>query len=412
NNYSTDYHALVHTPTEEDGPILGDEDYSPEGDQEYFTYASASQENLRDEDEVLVDSGASEQGGPSTSDDDKATEQRAAVTSAIEAAAEDEEADDEDADEGDQSEAHPTDSVTDLVQDVSPARSLLDQPLVTPVTTAELEQAPAKEKTGKKGAKSPVTRVFSKLKLRRSSSSTSSSPSPSTPSSPPASPMLLGRITNRLKITRTKEASTSSTTKVESLKVSSEPSVEATVASVTAAEAAAATEQDLQLDIHETVVMDDGNESDDQEPLILTEEPMEMRLPAAQPVAIPSTSGTEAWVESPTLHQTDASAGTAMSGQTLLKLGRSSTVGSTVGGESETGSVKSNGSGKEASDAQQPQQEEPKRKGSMMKKIEKFGKIIKSEKRKSSGGDSYLSRRLSRRGSATLQNSADVEKAH
>ena len=54
----------------------------------------------------------------------------------------------------------------------------------------------------------------------------------------------------------------------------------------------------------------------------------------------------------------------------------------------------------------QPQQERN-RKCSRMKKIEKFGKIIKNEKRKSTG-DSYLSK-LSRRGSATMQSPVAVE---
>ncbi|KAK3823099.1 MAG: hypothetical protein J3Q66DRAFT_138031, partial [Benniella sp.] len=404
NNLTTDYHALVHTPTEEDGPILGfqddDDDYSPEDGEEYPAFET-TEEDFKDEYGIQVGSSSSADQEPSSEEELKArATSDLQVTSAIE----------EDAalDSDDQSETGPSESATNLVQETDPDQetddshkgiSLDEHALITAVTTTVPHATPVVTTTGKKEKPNKPSRFKSLTKLgRRSSSSASNSPSTSTPSSPPASPLLLGRITSRFsKITRSKQASattscSSLTSKVDDLKVTA-------ITTTTAVEEKTSSKQDLHVDIHETVTVD----SDENEPVILTDEPLEMQLPAAQPVAIPGSA--DAWPQSPTSHHTDASASTAGSGQTLVKLGRSSTVGSTVGGESETGSVKSSGSGKEAKEVQ-PQQE-TKRKGSMMKKIEKIGKIIKNEKRKSTG-DSYLSK-FSRRGSATMQSPVAVE---
>jgi hypothetical protein len=399
---STDYHALVHTPTEEDGPILGfqdeDDEYAPEDGEEYPAFET-TEEDFKDEYGIQVGSSSSADQEPSSEEELKArATSDLQVTSAIE----------EDAalDSDHQSETGPSESATNLVQETEPDQetddahksiALDEHALITAVTTTVPHASPVATTTGKKDKANKPSRFKALTKLGRRSSSTSNSPSPSTPSSPPASPLLLGRITSRFsKITRSKQtsaatSSSSLTSKVDDLKV--------TAITTTTVEEKTSSKQDLHVDIHETVTVD----SDENEPVILTDEPLELQLPAAQPVAIPGSA--DSWAQSPTSHHTDASASTAGSGQTLVKLSRSSTVGSTVGGESETGSVKSSGSGKEAKEVQ-PQQER-KRKGSMMKKIEKFGKIIKNEKRKSTG-DSYLSK-LSRRGSATMQSPVAVE---
>lgn len=409
---------MVHTPTDEEGPILGDEDYFPEEDDEpYPTFSTAeiTDEDLKGEPSFLVGGCSSAEQGPSLIAEEHKDELQ--VTSVVKVEEEDEE-EDIAPEEDDELTTQSNESVTDLVQETEPSpleRPLEQQALITAVTTTEtistVSSTAAPTKNGKKKGPAQAmnrgVKALAKLKLSRRSSS-NSSPSPSTPSSPPSSPQLLGRITSRFsKITRTKEASaatssSSLTSKIESSKVGSVPSPTATAPVAIVANDAdkkVSGKQDFQIDFHETVMMD--HDEQEQAPMLLTEEPSELQLPGAQPVAIPGQSSvtSDPWAQSPTLHHPS----TAGSGQTLVKLGRSSTVGSTV--ESETGSLKSSGSGRDAKDPIAPQLEEPKRKGSMMKK---FSNLIKNERRKSSS-DSNLSKRFSRRGSATMQSPVQVE---
>ncbi|KAF9924345.1 hypothetical protein BGZ65_008390, partial [Modicella reniformis] len=368
NNLGTDYHTLVHTPTEEDAPILGDESFYPDVDGADHPFnlqvGSADHDDEVEADgnqvisamvEIIATPTTTMQQSVSITDlaqddiaqeEEEEEEEQGLVTAAAEQ------------EEEDFSQRVSTDIAADA------AVAVADGGAAVSPKAGKKKSRPAQAMTRGVKALAKLTKRSSASNTPASNTPASYTPTHSTPSSPPTSPMLSGRFSRFSKFARTKEASaaTSSSslisTKVDSLKVGSAPS---TTNTMTTAIAASNTKQDFLIDFHETVVPDD-------EPLILSDEPSELRLPTVQPVAIPgqaslsspsSTAVGSSWPQS----QMDASASTAGSGRMLAKLGRSSTVGSTV--ESETGSMKSNGSDKESKDAPkpEPQQQEPKRKG-------------------------------------------------
>ncbi|KAI7822975.1 hypothetical protein BC939DRAFT_477411 [Gamsiella multidivaricata] len=405
NNNATDYHALVVTPTDEDGPGFGqdyhDTDHSApahitedfKGDHSVHAGASSST------DHHLSALGEAE-------NKSKAAEEE--VTSTI--------IEEITIVEGSSAQVP---RIEEVVQE-----TIIDRQV--PRDTVQEESSLAVPGAGKNNksssaSSSPATsRVgkFAKLAKRSSSTSNVTRSSSNGPSSP-----LLGRLGRLAKNIRTNNTTSSTQSKVESLKIAEEPTVNQPEMSTTkpdnaiAAIALQTSPKDLQVDFHETVMSDDDNDDDDEPNNLhaLMEEPQELKtavmpFDSSAPVDVPESlaikipgqpSPSANWAQSPTLHQNDASASTSSPSHFLTKAGRSSTAGSTVGGASETASLgssdKNSGVGLNEVEGGKFQN---KRRPSVLKKI---GKIMKNsnEKRKE--------KRMSRQNSSAMTSPIEAD---
>ncbi|KAF9114943.1 hypothetical protein BGX27_009373 [Mortierella sp. AM989] len=370
-----DYHTLVVTPSDEDGPMLG-EDHHGSGD------GSAAMVITEDFKEVhITDVGTSssvEYYRSSLDVETKPAVQEQMTPTFIEEFTIDEESTVQ------QSE------ITEIVQ----GREIQQEAAQT-VAAAVIESRPITTPSSPTPGRSP--NPFAKLVKRSSSSGNVPSPSSS-----PSTSSLLGRFGRFAKIKRTSETTSSiqsKESKVESLKVSSIPEQteeEVKQTTRTVVTSSETIEQDYQIQIQETVV-------DDQETTILTEEPASLIVDTSatsKPVAIPGqTPDTPtAWAQSPTLHQNDISITSS-----LAKVGRSSTIGSANDNGSEAGSVGSGEIQNSPSGGKDGLTElGKKRKNSVLKKI---GKAIKSSKDK-------VDKRLSRQGSVTLTSPIEADETN
>ncbi|KAG0034869.1 hypothetical protein BGZ81_002635 [Podila clonocystis] len=271
--------------------------------------------------------------------------------------------------------------------------------------------------------------TFAKFTKRSTSSSavSASGATSSTSSLTPSSP-LLERLGRFAKIIRASETSTSSfQSKVESLKVSAAPTVEVPVVAKVEAESVESSKDSVQKDNHveiQEAVLEEAVEAKEEiassieerstttwtnatplppQPQQQTSDRRDLLIDTAvlvsksQPVAIPGQPQLiHPWTHSPTtLHQNDAS---SSSNQSLSRTGRASTIDSTL--EGSEGSVDSS---KEASKV-------TKRRKSVLKKL---GKIINNmnTNRKNSGDskESRAQRRLSRHGSQTMESPIEAD---
>ncbi|KAG0355514.1 hypothetical protein BGZ54_001127, partial [Gamsiella multidivaricata] len=378
NNNATDYHALVVTPTDEDGPGFGqdyhDTDHSApahitedfKGDHSVHAGASSST------DHHLSALGEAE-------NKSKAAEEE--VTSTI--------IEEITIVEGSSAQVP---RIEEVVQE-----TIIDRQV--PRDTVQEESSLAVPGAGKNNksssaSSSPATsRVgkFAKLAKRSSSTSNVTRSSSNGPSSP-----LLGRLGRLAKNIRTNNTTSSTQSKVESLKIAEEPTVNQPEMSTTkpdnaiAAIALQTSPKDLQVDFHETTAVMPFDSS------------APVDVPESLAIKIPGQPSPSAnWAQSPTLHQNDASASTSSPSHFLTKAGRSSTAGSTVGGASETASLgssdKNSGVGLNEVEGGKFQN---KRRPSVLKKI---GKIMKNsnEKRKE--------KRMSRQNSSAMTSPIEAD---
>ncbi|KAG0353037.1 hypothetical protein BG005_007604 [Podila minutissima] len=269
--------------------------------------------------------------------------------------------------------------------------------------------------------------TFAKFTKRSTSSSAvspsgaTSSTSPSTPSSP-----LLERLGRFAKIIRPSETSSSTQSKIESLKVSATPTVQVPVvakAEVESVESSKTSVQKDHVEIQETVLDEvvevkvetassieetstttwtnatspppqpQQQTSDRRDLLVDTA----VLVPKSQPVAVPGQSQQiHPWTHSPTtLHQNDAS---SSSNPSLSRTGRTSTIDSTL--EGSEGSVDS---GKEASKV-------TKRRKSVLKKLGKIINNMNTNRRNSSDSkEGRVERRRSRHGSQTMESPIEAD---
>ncbi|KAF8935559.1 hypothetical protein BGZ58_004927 [Dissophora ornata] len=450
-----DYHSLVITPTDEDGPLLGEDDIYDDDGEDGFATAVITEDYKETHESSDVGASSSTEhhlsflGEPETKAENSNSEvATSAVFEEIMIV------------EGN------ADKVQEVVQETILSREIettttaavvseMDvEPTVTLLAVQEQPQSPQTQKqkknksSTKSGGSTPNairnSRPFAKL-IRRSSS-TSNVPQSTLPSSPTNSSPL-GRLGGRLaKIIRqndTQSKSGDSSPAMQEIKRTSiiSHSISDVATTVIEEESSSVQKQDVQIDFHETVMSDDDDDEDETtlSTAVISEDPFAQYASppfqpifkrsssspskrmsvvvdtTTQPVAIPRQSATspsqrQSWAQSPTLHHGDGSAMTAGSG---VKTGRASTVGSTVGAGSEAGSVGSSevnilassvGGGKDVSDgAGKPQ----KRRGSVLKKI---GKIIKNNKEKSEEKErEKREKRLSRQGSTAMSSPVEAE---
>ncbi|KAF9344559.1 hypothetical protein BGX26_004228 [Mortierella sp. AD094] len=388
NSNPTDYHTLVVTPTDEDAPLL-DEDHH---DVDHGASGKAITEDFKELHISDVGASSSTEYHRSSLDVETKVVEQEQVTSTF------------------MEEITIVEGSAQQTSEVTEIREVQQQPEeVQTIVAAVIEARPAASPSSPTSP-SRTSSPFAKLVKRSSSANNVPSPTSSTNSSP-----LLGRLGRFAKIIRTSETSTSTSvqSKVESLKVASVPEsteegakqisahlVESSDVAVVDLGDLAVAKQDYQVEIQETVMVDDHHETD-----ILSEEPSELEVESlavntsvatSKPVAIPGQSPETptSWAQSPTLHQNDVS----INGS-LAKVGRTSTVGSANG--SETGSLGSSeiqnspSAGKDSGIAELSK----KRKNSVLKKI---GKAIKNSKDK-------VDRRLSRQGSLALDSPIEAE---
>lgn len=285
--------------------------------------------------------------------------------------------------------------------------------------------------------------AFAKFTKRPTSSSavSASAATSSTNSSTPSSP-LLERLGRFAKIIRPSETTSSIQSKVESLKVSTPLTIEVPVTVPKAdveseASSKVSAQQDIHVDIQETMLTgnraveakEETNSSIEETTTTtwknatppLPPQPQQQQtynrrdssalnstaamhaaVPKSQPVAIPEQSQLiHPWTHSPTtLHQKDAS---SSSNPSLSRTGRTSTIDSTLEGGSEAGSADSGN--KEASKV-------TKRRKSVLKKLGKIINNMNTNRRNS--GDSKESRaekRISRQGSQTLESPIEADES-
>ncbi|KAF9995377.1 hypothetical protein BGZ79_010943 [Entomortierella chlamydospora] len=372
NSNPTDYHTLVVTPTDEDGPLLGedhhDADHGPSG--------KVVTEDFKELHISDVGASSSTEYHQSSLDvETKVVEQEVTSTFVEEITVVD-------------GSALQTSEITEI-------REVQQQPEeVQAIVAAVIEAHPSASPV------SPSNRTSSPFaKLVKRSSTANSAPSATSPAN--SSP-LFGRLGRFAKIIRTHE------TKVESSKVapapqsieedakliSAHPAESSDVAVVDLGDISVA-KQDYQVEIQETVV-DDHHETD-----ILTEEPSELEVESlvvdtsvatSKPVAIPGQSPNTptSWAQSPTLHQNDISINSS-----LAKVGRTSTSGSETGSMGSSEIQNSPSMGRDSGIAELSK----KRKNSVLKKI---GKAIKNSKDK-------VDKRLSRQGSLALDSPIEAD---
>ncbi|KAF9338206.1 hypothetical protein BG006_008697 [Podila minutissima] len=270
--------------------------------------------------------------------------------------------------------------------------------------------------------------TFAKFSKRSTSSSAVSAPratsstSPSTPSSP-----LLERLGRFAKIIRHSETSSSTQSKIESLKVSATPTVEVPVVAKAEVESGASSKTSVQKDIHveiQETVLDKVGEAKEETASSIEEtstttwanatspppQPQQQTsdrrdllvdtavlVPKSQPVAVPGKSQQiHPWTHSPTtLHQNDAS---SSSNPSLSRTGRTSTIDSTL-----EGSEESVDSGKEASKV-------TKRRKSVLKKLGNIINNMNTNRRNSSDSkEGRVERRRSRHGSQTMESPIEAD---
>ncbi|KAF9162708.1 hypothetical protein BGX21_001720 [Mortierella sp. AD011] len=368
NSNPTDYHTLVVTPTDEDGPLLGEDHH----DADHGSSGKAVTEDFKELHISDVGASSSAEYHQSSLDvETKAVEQEVTSTFVEEITVFD-------------GSALQTSEITEI-------REVQQQPeeaqaIVAAVIDAHPSASPV----------SPSNRTsspFAKL-VKRSSIANNAPPANASP--------LFGRLGRFAKIIRTHE------TKVESSKVAPTPESiveDAKSTSVLAAESSdvavvdlgdiSVAKQDYHVEIQETVV-DDHHETD-----ILTEEPSELEVESlvvdtsvatSKPVAIPGQSPNTptSWAQSPTLHQNDISINSS-----LAKVGRTSTSGSETGSMGSSEIQNSPSMGRDSGIAELSK----KRKNSVLKKI---GKAIKNSKDK-------VDKRLSRQGSLALDSPIEAD---
>ncbi|KAF9404957.1 hypothetical protein BGZ76_006739, partial [Entomortierella beljakovae] len=381
----TDYHGLVVTPTDEEGPLLGEDSHDSDDNEVAVLTITEDFKEAH-----IIDNGASTSGEPYRSSLDvetKVVEQQ--FTSAV--------FEEITIIEG----SSHTEVNDDVVQDQQIQSSTVATTVVENTTTLPSTTS-SSPSTGRGSGIS-----LSKLTKRSSSSSNVNSTSSSTSSSP-----LLGRLGRFAKIIRTSETNSSiqsKDSKSESLKNIPE-AAEQDVKQLDVQQQQQQ-QQQQQVSVTENSIVDLGDLKLTKETIlsegrfetaVISEEPVSLLVNTSlgsKPVTIPGQSpGTPtSWAQSPTLHQNDASINSS-----LAKVGRSSTIDSAnENGTDEAGSVKSNelqsssSVGKDSGIADLSK----KRKNSVLKKI---GKAIKSSKDK-------VDKRLSRQGSMPLESPIEVE---
>ncbi|KAG0338249.1 hypothetical protein BG000_004326 [Podila horticola] len=431
NSGPTDYHALVHTPTDETPGV-----YQHSYDVVPVSVPESKSGTYKDEVEVAGSSAATvdhynevqyhRETKVEESQDIQQQEQPDQFTFVEEITVMSSANDD--VIEGDTNEAE-VETHIEIEETTDIERAVVEETLVETAAIASPTST-----TSEATSISPVSPIpirangtFAKF-AKRSTSSSAVSPSgatSSTSSSTPSSPLLerLGRFT---KIIRHSETSSTMQSKVEYLKVSPTPAVElpvvtkADVASVESSKASV--QKDIHLEIHEAV-LNEVVEAKETTPVIeetttttwtnaappppqpqqQTSDRRDLLVDTAtlvsksQPVAIPGQSQLiHPWTHSPTtLHQNDAS---GSSNPSLSRTGRTSTIDSTL--EGSEGSVDS---GKDATKV-------TKRRKSVLKKL---GKIINNmnTSRKNSGDskESRAERRMSRHGSQTMESPIEAD---
>ncbi|KAF9563745.1 hypothetical protein EC968_004772 [Mortierella alpina] len=463
NNGATDYHALVVTPTEEDGPILGQEyDYQHHNDVEggpgpmmitedakgehYYTTEGASSSvshhhegSVPHKEAKVIEYGQQEMtsavfeetiilDGPTEENSqhkDSMTAQEVVLVRSVPEAA--------------------TTAAEVVEKQTTPAvaipttsvRVVLDTPLASPSETPSTTRS----------------KPFAKLKRRSTTSSPAASSVPSSPTSSSTNSPLLERLGRFAKLMRPSETNSSTTTTtttstsnssiqtkvVESLQVGQAPEKQVTVTSVTSSPVVASTTDDkhiaadTQVNQKETIATKAADTPTEQQ-LSSSVPPLprharrgslalDTQVLKSQPVAIPgqaqevSTPVSAAlsatlvqshmWMhsESPTLHQNDASASSGRSLTLLTRTGRASTMDSVKtieGNSSEAGSLGSSGKdGSFLKDGKESKDDKKQRRKSVLKKL---GKMINGDRKKEKA-----EKRLSQQGSMTMQSPLEAE---
>ncbi|KAI1300403.1 hypothetical protein EDD11_006209 [Mortierella claussenii] len=428
NNGSIDYHALVVTPADEDGPVLGEDHYSTDNGKAitedhkegHISSGDASGSadhylsNLDEEHQEQKHKSKEEQGMTSTFIEEITVVELSGQPHSQE------------------------DQETVLERDVQEDAIAFIVPQLPEETTAKVAATSAFSEAHAANTKRDVqstatppipvasrgSRPFARL-MKRSSSTTNATPS--SPSSSSSSP-IFGRLGRLAKIIRSNEASASIQSKANSLQVTAEPSREVKsnevqgsptgdVAVVGLSDLSVATstadKQNYNLEIQETVMSDSAQHTEHEAVQVFTAEPKELDAPTFGSESVSPNAATlpaegdqtaQLLTQSPTLHQNDASVNSG-SGQLLTKIGRSSTAGSTIdaGSEAENESIGSNeltnlrsNSGDNVHNGSKDRGDK-RRKNSVLKKI---GKIIKDKK---------LERKLSRQGSTTMASPIEAD---
>ncbi|KAF9281913.1 hypothetical protein BGZ68_006315 [Mortierella alpina] len=444
NNGATDYHALVHTPTEEEAPILGQEyDYHHsdiEGGPGPVIMTEDSKGEHYDTTEGASSSVSHHQEGSALHKESKAIAYgQQEVTSAVfeetiilEGPTAEEVSQQNHstatAVERSISEAATAAASKDVEKKATPAvaiptasaKVVLDTPLASPSGTPSTTRS----------------KPFAKLKRRSTTSSPAATSVPSSPTSSSNNSPLLERLGRFAKLMRSNETSSSTTTTtstsnssiqtkvVESLQVGQAPEKQVTVASVTSSPVA--------VDIKDTAPDTQANPKEQQPSSTVPPLPrharrgslaLDTQVLKSQPVAIPGQSQevstpvsaalsatlvqNHTWThsDSPTLHQNDASASSGRSLTLLTRTGRASTMDSVKtieGNSSEAGSLGSSGKdGSFLKDGKDSKDDKKQRRKSVLKKL---GKMINGDRKKEKA-----EKRLSQQGSMTLQSPIEAE---
>ncbi|KAF8987404.1 hypothetical protein BGZ52_004722 [Haplosporangium bisporale] len=454
NSGPTDYHALVHTPTDETPEtFLNSYDVAPISVPEPKSGNSKDEMDIAGSSAAVVDNYSEIHYHRETKVDESQDvhqgEQQDQFTfveeiTVMSSANDDVVANNTKAEEEDEAQIERLEETVNIVE-----RTVADEE--TAVETAGAAITSSDSTAIEETSLSPVSPApvrtngtFAKFTKRSTSSSavsasaaTSSTTSSSTPSSP-----LLERLGRFAKIIRPSETTSSSLSKVESLKVSAPLTTEAPVTVPKAeveskASSKISAQPDIHVDIQEAVLTDSRVVEAKEETISSIEEtttttwtnatpplppqPQQQQtynrrdslaldstaakhtaLPRSQPMAIPGQSQLiHPWTHSPTtLHQKDAS---SSSNPSLVRTGRTSTIDSTLEGGSEAGSADSGN--KEASKV-------TKRRKSVLKKLSKIINNMNTNRRNS--GDSKESRaekRISRQGSQTMESPIEADES-
>ncbi|KAG0094421.1 hypothetical protein BGZ93_007231 [Podila epicladia] len=428
NSGPSDYHALVHTPTDETAGVYQDSynvasvsvlepksgNYKEEIDIAGSSAAAVDHYNeIRYNRETKVDESQNIQ-QHEQQDQFTFVEEITIMSSANDDVVEDDTKKEE-------VEAHiEVEGTTDIERAVV-EETLVETTAIASHASTNFEETSVSPVSPASGSLIRTNGTLAKLTKRSTSSSavSASGATSSTSSSTPSSP-LLERLGRFAKIMRPSETSSSIQSKIESLKISTTPTVEVPIVAKAEDESVESSKASVQKDIHveiQETVLDEVSEAKEETTSNVEEtstttwtnatppppQPQQqtsdrrdllvdtaLLVPKSQPVTVPGQSQPiNPWTHSPTtLHQNDAS---SSSNPSLSQTGRASTIDSTL--EGSEGSVDS---GKEASKV-------TKRRKSVLKKL---GKIINNmnTNRKNSGDskESRAERRTSRHGSQTM----------